>query len=155
LLTHRLNRFVSVQSLNSTRKSSWQLPEEEPKDQQKKEQPRPWTPEEVINVLKAFEPIIDKVSDKWLKEIIAYLKTKDKNTKELNRLSSRHDLKLIRYSLLFLAGITAVLSYLAYLKVVSSDAVLYAFGALTGSVLTLMVKFRFWAFEPAEEEGEA
>lgn len=125
----------------------------EPKDP-KKEQPRPWTADETVSVMTAAEPIIDKLADKWLKEILTYLKAKDKTTRELNRLSSQHDLKLIRYSLIFLAGITGVLSYLAYLKVVSSDAVLYSFGALTGSVLTLMVKFRFWAYEPVEEEIE-
>ena len=120
----------------------------------KKEQPRPWTADETVNVLKAAEPIVEKLADKWLKEILTYLKTKERHTQELNRMSSQHDLKLIRYSLIFLAGITAVLSYLAYLKVVSSDAVLYSFGALTGSVLAMMVKFRFWAYEPAEEEVE-
>jgi hypothetical protein len=73
---------------------------------------------------------------------------------EISRLSSQHDLKLIRYSLVFLAGLTGTLSFLAYIKVVSSDAVLYSLGALTGSVLTLMVKFRFWAAESADEEVE-
>ena len=29
---------------------------------------------------------------------------------------------------------------------------LYAFGALAGSILILMVKFRFWVYEPEEEK---
>jgi len=118
------------------------------------ERPRQWTAEESINFMKAAEPIIDKVADKWLKEITGYLKAKDKNARELSRLSSQHDLKLIKYSLAFLAGITGILSVLAYYKVASSDAVLYSFGALTGSVLTMMVKFRFLPYEPVEEEED-
>jgi len=129
------------------------MTQDEPKEP-KKEQPRPWTADETVNMMKAAEEMLDKIADKWLKEILSYLKSKDKTNQELNRLSSQHDLKLIRYSLLFLAGLTGILSLLAYIKVVSSDAVLYSFGALTGSVLTLMVRFRFWAYEPAEEETE-
>jgi len=124
-------------------------------DEPKKEQARPWTAEETVKVLNAVQPIIDNIADTWLKEVLGYLKAKDKSTTEINRLSSQHDLKLIRYSLVFLAGLTGVLSFLAYIKVVSSDAVLYSFGALTGSVLTLMVRFRFWAYEPAEENPES
>src|SRR2546425_10821792 len=129
------------------------MSQDEPKEPNK-EQPRPWTADETVNGMKAAEPIIDKLADKWLKEILQYLKGKDKTERATNSLSSEHDLKLIKYSLTFLSVITGVLSVLAFYKVVSSDAVLYSFGALTGSVLTMMVKFRFWASEPVEEEVE-
>jgi len=104
---------------------------------QQKEQPQKseWTPEAVEYIIK----LIDTLAGRY----VGYKHEEAEADNRYLEVATRHNQRLTYALVIFLAIVVVLMSILAYLKVVSGDALLFLTGTITGYILLFIQKIIF------------
>jgi hypothetical protein len=94
-----------------------------------------WGPEEVANLIRLVDDLAAKYIDFFQKKATA------QNT--YMESASKHNRRLVYTLSVFLGIVVFLMSYLAIIKVVSGDALLFLVGTITGYVLLFIQRLTF------------
>jgi hypothetical protein len=116
-----------------------------------KSQQSGWTSENIETLLKIAKELLGtNLADKW----ITYKKTNADLRRQHFESVSTHNRRMIYALILFLIGVIGFMSSLTWFGKVSSDALLFLVGTVTGYIILSVQRLVFPSEEPPVEEQE-
>jgi hypothetical protein len=109
-----------------------------------------WTPTDVDNVLKTIDGLLNGLGDKF----VTYKREEAQADNQFLQTAGSHNRFLLYAMLFFLAGMVGLMSYLASIKIVTGDALLFLAGTITAYVIVLIQRLIRWTNPLRPKEGE-
>jgi uncharacterized membrane protein YkgB len=94
-----------------------------------------WSPEAIENLIK----FVDELAGKY----ITYFQQKAQSENQYMEAAAKHNRHLVYTLSAFLGIVVVLMSYLAIIKVVSGDALLFLVGTITGYILLFIQRLTF------------
>ena len=109
-----------------------------------------WTPGDVDRTLKTVDGMLNGLGEKF----VTYKRDEAQADNQFLKTAGAHNRQLLVSLLIFLGGLVVLMGYLAALKVVSGDALLFLAGTITGYLIVLVQRLIQWT-DPERPKPEA